>query len=605
MSTELFRRRVSAPFAAFVVASAVALLVSACSDSDDTTPPPNPTTVTGTAATGAPLADVVVTLKDKSGRTATARSAADGRFSIVTTGFSPPFLLRVAAGSVTLYAVSADALATTTINVTTLTDLVARTWFTVNGASLDAAFQNPAAASLPPPSQVTAVEQVFDDVFRLWLTEAGVDPDATSLIATPFQANGKGVDLVLEQTSVNGNIITIAGDVLPTASAKTTGPAARRAAAVPRTQVSTLEFDTGARTVTVESTVEAEGVVSESVVTAVVPTSNAMEDAIAGINANLKAFADTLNARKHALTEADVLPYLDPDFLMGGGNRQQFAELLVAQWKLFPETAVETMYLHSLDQLDLTNGTAHGWWVTAETVAGETNSNKLESRFRRVDGKWLMSGDGRIAGLTVRMVTGHAVESGGSVYLGEVLDVGAEAPHGTVSGIRVTGGPWTDAGLEEYDTEEDEAGHEIDNWGRILDIAPEEIPPAGTPFTLTVQPVSGPVQTYTLPLDTSSTDGLRFAPNLGGLDQVVGKTVTLEWTQPLTHSVFELQLELLTLNASFAECETQVWGIAANATSRQVTVPATCEGEPVIDVVFLLFEDGLHDEHSFSYYWIH
>jgi hypothetical protein len=116
--------------------------------------------------------------------------------------------------------------------------------------------------------------------------------------------------------------------------------------------------------------------------------------------------------------------------------------------------------------------------------------------------------------------------------------------------------------------------------------------------------VSGPAQPYTLPMSASSTDGLRFVANLGGLDQVVGRTVTLEWTQPVTHDVFELQLYFSSFGASGVECETQVWGIGADATSRQVTVPATCEGEPVVRVQFELAEDGVHDEHSFSAYYI-
>jgi hypothetical protein len=35
-----------------------------------------------------------------------------------------------------------------------------------------------------------------------------------------------------------------------------------------------------------------------------------------------------------------------------------------------------------------------------------------------------------------------------------------------------------------------------------------------------------------------------------------------------------------------------------------VTVPATCGGEPVVSVQFELAEDGVHDEHSFSAYYI-
>lgn len=608
MRADPHRARSTAPLTAILFTLAAPLLVTACSDSGggDSTPPPPATAVTGTAATGGPIASATVTLKDRSGQSATATTATDGSYRIVTTGLAPPYLLRVTSGGGSLYAVSADARASTTINVTTLTDLVTRTWFTVNGAaSIDSVFQNPSGAALPPPSQVAAVETLFDGVFGLWLAEAGIHADEHNLISTPFNADGTGVDLVLEEVSVNGNVVTITGKVPLAANAQATSPRVLPLAAeVIRTQVSTLGFDSSTKTVTVESTVEAEGVVTESVATAVVPTSTPMEDAIAGINANLEAFADTLNARRQALTVEDVLPFFDPDYLHGGGGRQQIAELVVAQWKLFPATATESMYLHSLDQLDVVNGTAHGGWVSAESDSGATNSNRMESRFRRVDGKWLMSGDGRLAELTVRMETGHEVFSAGSVWSDQLLDIGAESPHGTLQGISITGGPWADAQLDFYGMEEDEAGHQIDNHGLSVALATEQIPPAGTPFVLKVTPAIGPVQIYTLPMSTSSTDGLRFIPSLGGLDQVVGKTVTLAWTQPVTHSVFELQLDFHTFGAIGIECETDIWGIAADATSRQVTVPATCEGEAVVRVQFELGEDGVHDEHSFSVYYI-
>ncbi|OGA36135.1 MAG: hypothetical protein A3G80_12130 [Betaproteobacteria bacterium RIFCSPLOWO2_12_FULL_62_13b] len=50
-------------------------------------------TITGTAATGAPLAGAAVTIQDSAGKTTKGTTAADGTFSIAVTGMTPPFML--------------------------------------------------------------------------------------------------------------------------------------------------------------------------------------------------------------------------------------------------------------------------------------------------------------------------------------------------------------------------------------------------------------------------------------------------------------------------------------------------------------------------------
>src|SRR5512142_3327314 len=112
--------------------SCIALVTAGCS-SGSGGGNGNQRTVSGTAASGAPLASVTVTLKDATGASRTATTAADGRFSIDTTGLTPPFLVLVADAGGALYSVSADAAAQSTINVTPLTDLIIRSWYEVQG----------------------------------------------------------------------------------------------------------------------------------------------------------------------------------------------------------------------------------------------------------------------------------------------------------------------------------------------------------------------------------------------------------------------------------------------------------------------------------------
>lgn len=89
-------------------------------------------TITGTVATGAALANALVTIKDSAGALAQGNTAADGTFSIVVTGKKPPFMLQAASSSVlgvyNLYSIlpTMDMTITSTanVNITPITTLV-------------------------------------------------------------------------------------------------------------------------------------------------------------------------------------------------------------------------------------------------------------------------------------------------------------------------------------------------------------------------------------------------------------------------------------------------------------------------------------------------
>jgi hypothetical protein len=92
-------------------------------------------TITGTAATGDPLAGATVTVQDSVGKSATGTTAADGTFSISVTNGKPPFMLvAVPTAGANLYSVlpSMDMTVTNSqnVNITTITTLV---MFELNG----------------------------------------------------------------------------------------------------------------------------------------------------------------------------------------------------------------------------------------------------------------------------------------------------------------------------------------------------------------------------------------------------------------------------------------------------------------------------------------
>lgn len=86
-------------------------------------------TITGTVASGDPLAGAAVTVQDSSGKTATGTTAANGTFSIAVTNGTPPFMLvAVPTSGANLYSIlpAMDMTGTNTqnVNITTITTLV-------------------------------------------------------------------------------------------------------------------------------------------------------------------------------------------------------------------------------------------------------------------------------------------------------------------------------------------------------------------------------------------------------------------------------------------------------------------------------------------------
>ncbi len=170
--------------------------------------------VSGTAAQGSPIGSATVTLVDKNGNTAGGTTGSDGSFAFSGTGsLTPPFMLQVQTGSGNLYSVSADPNANTTINVTPLTDMIIRSWYTVQGTTVNTAFTSPGTYSPPTPTDVKVISSVVLSIVEGWLQNADVDTNNFNLISTPFAANGTGVDGVLDLTGVDQTtgIVTITG----------------------------------------------------------------------------------------------------------------------------------------------------------------------------------------------------------------------------------------------------------------------------------------------------------------------------------------------------------------------------------------------------------
>ena len=512
-------------------------------------------TTSGTVAQGAPLSGATVTLKDSAGNSATTTTAGDGTYSLNTSGFTPPYLVQVQIPSGgNLYSVSADNGMSTTINVQPFTDLMVRTYYGSQGVTADAAFGSPVPPALPNPAAVQIVQNQVTSVAQLWLNKAGVSTQP-NMISGAFSANGQGLDQVLDWTTVNTSTLTV------TITQGST------------TQTSTITASNGA--VTVTSTTTSPNGTSSSTSSTAVPGGSAQQTALNSIMATVNALNSTINSQGSQLTAADLAPYLSADFINDGLTAPQYAAQVAAGLSGVIGGQIQT--INSLTP------------ATADIVLSSG-----EALFELVNGTWLYAGDGRLAWINLlsSTVTYEGSVSGGS---GPQLGLAVEAPQGTVSGVTVSavnpgGNIWpTATTLTQNPTIINPTGVNFDQFhagSGVLNSS--SIPAVGTPFLVTVTPVSGQPASYTIPSNAFTTEQIYITSptNTSMAGANLGNPIQVSWTLPTTYAITQVSISTNAFTGNLSDPNTQECmggnpGLPSNATSTTVTFPSTCNGQPV------------------------
>ena len=167
------------------------ILMSGCSSDSASAP----TTLTGTAATGAPI-DGSVMVKDANGVEATiATTGVDGSFTLQVAGMTPPFLLRIMPGdgTATLYSYATEI--GQTVNLTPTTNLA---MFLASGKTdLDAMYAAWDGAAVTAAAVATAEGTVRANLLTQ-MEAAGLDVASFNLFTTAFSADGTGIDGVMD-----------------------------------------------------------------------------------------------------------------------------------------------------------------------------------------------------------------------------------------------------------------------------------------------------------------------------------------------------------------------------------------------------------------------
>ena len=199
-----------------ILALATSVLISGCgggrgdaatgtgTTSGGTTVSANPDatgpTVTGTAATGAAMAGAMITIKDSAGATKSGTAAADGTFSIVVAGLTPPFMLQAEKGAMDLYSFLAtmDMTATTgtkNVNITPVTNLIV---FEMNGkADPGYLFWNTAKFKALTGDNVVNAQNVVRGVLQLTSVSPGFD-----MMYDKFTVGASSYDTALDTLKV-------------------------------------------------------------------------------------------------------------------------------------------------------------------------------------------------------------------------------------------------------------------------------------------------------------------------------------------------------------------------------------------------------------------
>jgi hypothetical protein len=351
--------------------------------------------VSGTAASGKAIAGARVTLKGSDGQTKTATTDGGGKFTLDASDVRAPFLLRVElAGGGALFSVGNQA---GVVNIHPFTDLVVASWYKVQGKSTSDGFTDPAATPPPGRMEVKVIAALVMEIVAKWLADNGLDPTRFDLFGTPFDADARGFDKVLDGTQVN----TTSGMI--TIKDHPTSPTV--------TQQSMVSYDVANTKIEVSTTTTAPSGTTSTTSGAVVPTKPALQQAMAGTNATLARLKETVLARGQALTDADCATVIADDYLHDGKDKSLFAADMATFLRGLPITAMEIERV--VDYQDATKVLTYDF-VVAFDVGGQVQKERQRFVAKLVGASWLLWGNRHIA--DVDMQVEMRSNSGGEPY---------------------------------------------------------------------------------------------------------------------------------------------------------------------------------------------
>lgn len=605
-------------------------------------------TMSGVAATGAPLAGATVTLKDANGAVRTATTNASGQYSLDTTALMPPFILRVVSGGITLFSeglVAGSSGSPATVNTHPYTNLLMQVYYQGQGLSAATVFNTAGAPSAVPSAEALRnIANIVAGIIQPVLNQAGVDTATFNLITTTFTANGASFDGVLDDTVFNSNGLDFTvnnGTVTQTVDVNVDADG------------NSTPGDISLNSTTTDNTSQESSQSSQQTTVATAAQQSDFDAAIAGVRTTFSNIASTAAQRGANLTASDMLPFIDAQFLDEGQDRNGLAGDLAGFFtQQVPAGATVTV-----DDVSVRNfteaGTAdlvsavirirvtpqQGNAFTQELGGAEDGNHGIVFK-RQNNGAFLFFGDQTIIRIRVRVqfVRNYDNASGpGTLTDRKRMQVQSSVVAGSISSIVVnstqgqlplncTGG--ADVNDPNYNTERPLGATSLTLGKRNGTFNGEErfdlpcafgfpaltaYPPAGSQYSFSVTPTGSSAVAQASVLNASTTEVVDIH-TINGVTReqfrqantaatVRGTSVTVSWTMPGTLNVSGVELRgfVQSANQQTNGGGSDIDGpqLSAGAITGSISIPANSnDGNPATNVNISVVYTGSNGEQT-------
>lgn len=510
---------------------AVGALAPGCADDDEFIPVVS-VPITGIAATGNPIANATVTIKDTAGHVVDTSTGTDGTYSADIAGFSAPYLVEVDTGTEKYYSIGME-VAAGVINIHPYSDVLVRACYDAYGEDVETLFGSIDAASpMPPDALVEQVGGVVEGVINLWMVQNGVNPESYDLISTPFTAAGTGFDAVLNVTSVTNT---------PGSHTITVDDATIQ-------QTTTVDVVDATDTMTVNTTTNEIAGTAESTakVTGQLAATAELQSAVEGVQATLDQYKTIVNAHTAAadLGNDHLLPLYTTDFLHEADDGPLHSGLMAEFLR------GRQLLDHRIDHVVAFDPVAQ--LLTARVVRVLDGEVMKSTQIFKNDGTgWKLYGDQQVFGIPWHELV-KAVYEESSTGTTTTYEIGVwvlsqpdaldpDNPPTVLGGPWATATPTTFFGLSQETvqaTPTTPITFDIDSYWLSQTLTLETIPPAGTAIEVTVTLAGGSTVTVASEVQATTTETVSFTTAPTGYststDANLGGTLNIGWTLPKT-----------------------------------------------------------------------
>ena len=564
--------------------------------------------ISGTVATGAPLLNAEVTVKDRDGTTITTRTGAtDGRYVLSVNGLAPPYFVRVDDGSV-------DGLLSVgwqpgVVNVTPLTSMAVHLYYQAHQLDVLTAW-NEYSSGMPVPTRAAmlSIGDQMERVLTPYLLAYGETDDDFDVVTSPFAADGSGFDEVLGMSEYGFGMTSAVlwiDDSNGATSANSETDFAVDTDTGRITATSYIDENSGWRRTAVD------------VITLPLGAGEADVDAaLSGVETTLRDMVAVMNRRGVLLTGADLMPFYSSDYLNDGLDAAlETSHIAVGIGGTFSFLGAMRVVSY-----DAANGQIAVKFAIKISAGGVSDVAELPDInddgyvfTRAPDGSWKFYGNQRPAFVAVKgMVLNDysaatSLNPGPNVNLQLLFEARAlpgQIETATVYGDIPPSGPQT---VTLSLTNVDELGERY-AYDRSWMLG-QPTPGTDYLFTLWMAGFGDPLQ-ITLPLPSAPEVGLH----LTGYDDMAygdcladpdyrtigfvhpGTPLEVEWDAPATLAAGKVSL-FATVFAGFTSQQVDAdTPISRTATSGRITIPATVLGQAVTGVEIVVVATGKNGE---------